>query len=80
MQRVTSAVWEWISYFIPHITERVITYPCWDLSQSMLVKGTSGVELQNSGNVRKHKKVNSLNYAMPWEMSTITAEYDDVYI
>ena len=23
-------IWEWISNFIPHFTEHVITYPCWD--------------------------------------------------
>ena len=26
----TVEVWEWISNFIPLITGRVITYPCWD--------------------------------------------------
>ena len=26
----TVDVWEWISYFIPHFTGHVITYPCWD--------------------------------------------------
>ena len=35
-------VWEWISNFIPHYTRCVITYPCWDKSQSMLVKGSPG--------------------------------------
>ena len=24
-------VWKWISNFIPHFTEHMITYPCWDL-------------------------------------------------
>ena len=38
----TVEVWEWISYFIPHFTEHVITYPCWELSLSMLVKGAPG--------------------------------------
>ena len=32
---------EWISNFIPHFTEYVITYPCWDLSRSMSVKRVS---------------------------------------
>ena len=27
----------WISYFFPHLTGHVITYRCWDLSQTMLV-------------------------------------------
>ena len=36
---VAVEVWEWISNFIPHFT-RVITYPYWVLSQSMLIKKT----------------------------------------
>ena len=28
----TVEVYEWISNFIPHFTEHVITYPCWDQS------------------------------------------------
>ena len=31
-------VWEWISSFISHFTDQVITYPCWDLSESISVK------------------------------------------
>ena len=27
--------YEWMSNFIPHFTGHVITYPCWDLSQTM---------------------------------------------
>ena len=26
----TVEVWEWISYFTPHVARYVITYPCWD--------------------------------------------------
>ena len=26
----TVEVWEWKSYFIPHYTWNMITYPCWD--------------------------------------------------
>ena len=26
-------------HFIPHLTMKVIDYPCWDLSYSVLVKG-----------------------------------------
>ena len=34
-------VWEWISNFVPHFTEYMymITYPCWDYSWIMLLKG-----------------------------------------
>ena len=35
-------VWEWISNFIPHFTGHVISYPCRNLSESMLVKGVPG--------------------------------------
>ena len=34
----TVEVWEWIINLIPHFTWYVITYPCLDLSSSMLVK------------------------------------------
>ena len=33
-------VWEWMCGFISNFTWRMITYPCWDLIQSMLIKGT----------------------------------------
>ena len=35
----TAEVWERISNFSPHFIMRVITYPYWDQSYSMLVKG-----------------------------------------
>ena len=35
----TVDVWEWKSNFTPPFTEHVITYPCWDWSQTMLGKG-----------------------------------------
>ena len=35
-------VWEWIINFIPHFTGHVITYPCWDKSGTMLIKGYPG--------------------------------------
>ena len=38
----TIEVWEWISNFIPHLIMDVVTYPCWDLSKSMLVKEAPG--------------------------------------
>ena len=37
----TAEDWEWISNFIPHFTGHVITYPCWDWSWTMLVKGAT---------------------------------------
>ena len=37
----------WMSYFNPHFTMDVITYPCWYRSQSMLVKGAPGGEHQH---------------------------------
>ena len=36
-------VWESINHFILRFTGHVIYYPCWYESQSMLVKGTPGV-------------------------------------
>ena len=36
-------VWEWISKFILHFTERVITYPCHNYNQPMLLKGALGI-------------------------------------
>ena len=38
----TVEVWEWTSNFITHIIMDVMTYPCWDLSLTMLVKGATG--------------------------------------
>ena len=38
-------VWEWMNNFISHFTERVITYPCWGLSWTMLVQGASIIKL-----------------------------------
>ena len=38
----TIEVWEWINIFIPHFVMDVITYPCRDLSKTMLVKGATG--------------------------------------
>ena len=39
----TVEVWKWISNFTPHFTGHVITYPCGDQSQSMLVKAVSDI-------------------------------------
>ena len=38
-------VWVWINSFIPQPTGRVITYPCWDWSWIILVKGVPAVRL-----------------------------------
>ena len=38
----TVEVWKWISNFITHFTGHAITYPCWDTSWYMLVKGAQG--------------------------------------
>ena len=35
----TVEVWKWISKFIQHYMMDVITYPCWDQSYTMLIKG-----------------------------------------
>ena len=39
LQWCNCEVWEWISNFIPHFISGIITYPCWVLSWTMLVKG-----------------------------------------
>ena len=38
----TIEVWEWISNFIPQFPGHVISYPCRDLSWTIIVKGTTG--------------------------------------
>ena len=45
----TVQVWEWISNFIPQFTVYVITYPCWNCSLSLLVKGAPGGQTCVSG-------------------------------
>ena len=37
LNRYTVEVWECKGNFIAHFMMEVITYPCWDLSQTMLV-------------------------------------------
>ena len=39
----TVEVWEWISNFSPHLIMDIITYPCRDKNQTMLVKGGTGL-------------------------------------
>ena len=49
--------WEWITYFIPRIKMDVITYACWDICQSMLVKGGSWNPVKNTlCSKTKHKR------------------------
>ena len=38
----TVEVWELISNFIPQFIKDVITNPCWDQNQTVLVKGVTG--------------------------------------
>ena len=39
MKLLIIIIWEWVSNFILHFTVRVIIYPWWDLSLTILVKG-----------------------------------------
>ena len=57
----TVEVWDWISNFFPQFIMDVLTYPCWDLSQNMLVKrrcwwkrSLSATESQILNNQRFH--------------------------
>ena len=38
----TVDVWQWICNFIQHFTGHMVSYPCWDFSQSVLVKQAPG--------------------------------------
>ena len=40
-------VWELLSNFILHSIKGVITYPWWDSSQTMLIKGAPGIAALN---------------------------------
>ena len=60
----TLEVWEWVSNFIPHFIMGLITYPCWDLSWSMLVKGAPGVYFI---------KLPMLNWAHQWQADIMLA-------
>ena len=44
-------VWKWISNLTPHFIMDVITYPCWDLRLSMLVKRGRSSALLGSNTV-----------------------------
>ena len=42
---VTAEVWRWMGNLIPHFIVLAITYPCWDLRWSMLVKQVPAVQV-----------------------------------
>ena len=44
----TVEVWEWISNFISHFTEHVITYPCLGLKLNYVSKRSPGVAIELS--------------------------------
>ena len=46
----TTWVWVWKGNFISHFSVRVITYPCWELSWSMSVKGGPDLDLLHKWN------------------------------
>ena len=58
----TVEVWEWISNFIPHF----ITYPCWDSSKTMLIKGVPGLKAARYG------------FGIVWSSSPISEWYDHI--
>ena len=47
----TVEVWELISYFIPHFVMDAVIYPCWDQSETVLVKGAPGRYKRASSNI-----------------------------
>ena len=53
-----------INNFIPHFTAHVITYPCWDLSLTMLVKGVQG---KRATGTMRHVKNGMLKQLYHWE-------------
>ena len=62
----TVEVWRWDSNFIPNIIMDVTTYPCWDLSYTMLVKGVPGPLLSSGSTIQLFQcqwtKLNKLCY------------------
>ena len=62
----TVEVWEWISNSTPHFIIDIITYPSWDLSQPMLVKGARIVKghFTVSSNPRKYGQLCAMNQAV----------------
>ena len=58
----TVEVWEWINNLIPHFIMDVITYPCWDSIQTILVKGAPKMYCNHTDNEFL------LNCCMCWNM------------
>ena len=62
-------VWEWIINFVTHSTTNVLTYPCWDWSNSMLI-GTGNHESFSRGNLEYMQLTNGfirfLLYILMW--------------
>ena len=49
----TAEVWAWIINLIMHFARYVITYPCWNSSQTMLVKGATDNILEHGNLIHK---------------------------
>ena len=64
---ITVEVWEWISIFILHFTGYVMTYPCWDLSYTMTVKGCPEVP------VTQAISIDSTDYKVWYNLFFITS-------
>ena len=64
----TAEVWEWISHFIPYFIRHAITYPCWDQSLFVLVKGLCGTHAMKTPSYQyrdshyKYETVANLSY------------------
>ena len=80
----TVEVWRFMNKFIPHLTRHVVTYPCSDLNQSILLKGTPGpwrhqclnkivAYLQNvfSTFVNFDLKCQQILYSLGWQLTGI---------
>ena len=61
----TSMVWEWISNFIPYFMMDAITYPCWDYSKSMSVKGATDGYMYSHTLVWRHNGCGSVSNHQP---------------
>ena len=65
-------MWDYITYLFPkdtslilHLTGRMITYPCLDLSHSMLVNGVTGIVLAYVCRNYFHVTESQLSYQEP---------------
>ena len=66
----TVEVWEWLSNFIHNFKMDVITYPCWDWSYCLIIKGAPGqymssVHVIHAYATRSRVETPSPNIAMP---------------